>query len=57
MCDEQHLGYAVSTMTAQFNYDCELNLFQWGINYDFDQDQAIEDRIQLVDDVMYFEDT
>lgn len=44
-------------MTAQFNYDCELNLFQWGINYDFDQDRAIEDRIQLVDDVMYFEDT
>jgi len=40
-----------------FNYDCDLNLFQWGFNYDFDRDSVLNDRIHLVRDVIYFEDT
>jgi len=56
-CDEELLGIAVSTGTAAFNYACEWTLFQWGFNYNFDTDATINDRIDLVEDIIYFKDT
>lgn len=60
-CASAQAGAISEIIPPQFRagiaYDCSMDLFRFGFNYDFALGQAITPKLQLVEDVVYFTDT